>query len=49
MSVMPAAPAEYLATTRIGEKGQLTVPKGYRDQLGLDAGAPVTAAFRDRP
>ena len=33
---------EYLATTRIGEKGQLTVPKEYRDRLGLDPGAPMT-------
>jgi AbrB family looped-hinge helix DNA binding protein len=31
---------EYLTTTRIGEKGQLTVPKQYRDDLGLDPGAP---------
>jgi AbrB family looped-hinge helix DNA binding protein len=32
---------EYVAHTRIGEKGQLTIPKLYRDELGLDAGAPV--------
>ena len=32
---------EYLATTRIGEKGQVTVPKEYRDALGLDPGAPL--------
>ena len=32
---------EYLATTRIGEKGQLTVPKEYRDELGLEPGAPM--------
>ena len=31
---------EYLATTRIGEKGQLTVPKQFREDLGLDPGAP---------
>jgi AbrB family looped-hinge helix DNA binding protein len=31
---------EYLATTRIGEKGQLTVPKEFRDDLGLSAGSP---------
>jgi AbrB family looped-hinge helix DNA binding protein len=37
------APAvEYLATSRLGEKGQLTVPKEYRDELGLGAGAPVS-------
>lgn len=27
--------------TRIGEKGQLTIPKQYRDDLGLNSGAPV--------
>ena len=32
---------EFIATTRIGEKGQLTVPKEYRDELGLERGAPV--------
>jgi|SRR5882724_11062153 len=32
---------EYVAHTRIGEKGQLTIPKLCRDELGLDAGAPV--------
>lgn len=34
------ATLEYLTTTNIGEKGQLTVPKGFRDDLRLDAGAP---------
>ena len=32
---------EYLANSRIGEKGQLTIPKQYRDDLGLDTGAPI--------
>ena len=32
---------EYLTTTKIGEKGQLTIPKTYRDELGLDPGDPV--------
>src|ERR1051325_1454830 len=32
---------EYVANTRIGEKGQLTIPKQYRDELGLESGAPV--------
>lgn len=32
---------EYVANSRIGEKGQLTIPKQYRDELGLDTGAPV--------
>jgi len=31
---------EYVATTKIGEKGQLTVPKQFRDDLGLSSGAP---------
>jgi AbrB family looped-hinge helix DNA binding protein len=31
----------YLTTATIGEKGQLTVPKDYRDELGLTAGSPV--------
>jgi AbrB family looped-hinge helix DNA binding protein len=33
---------EYLATTRIGEKGQLTVPKQFREDLGLATGAPFS-------
>lgn len=32
---------EFLATTRLGEKGQLTIPKEYRQSLALDAGAPI--------
>lgn len=31
---------EYLTTSKIGEKGQLTVPKQFREALGLSAGAP---------
>ena len=40
---MPASRSEveYVGNTRIGEKGQLTIPKQYRDEMGLDAGAPV--------
>jgi AbrB family looped-hinge helix DNA binding protein len=30
----------YLTTTKIGEKGQLTVPKQFREDLGLGNGAP---------
>ena len=33
---------EYLATTRLGERGTMTLPKEYRDALHLEAGAPVT-------
>jgi AbrB family looped-hinge helix DNA binding protein len=32
---------EFLATTRMGEKGQLTLPKEYRDAIRLEPGAPV--------
>jgi len=32
---------EYVATTKIGEKGQLTVPKQFREDLGLSSGAPL--------
>jgi AbrB family looped-hinge helix DNA binding protein len=31
---------EYLTTTKIGEKGQLTVPKQFRKDMGLRNGAP---------
>jgi AbrB family looped-hinge helix DNA binding protein len=31
---------EFLTTTKIGEKGQLTVPKQFRKDLGLGTGAP---------
>jgi len=34
------ATLEYLTTTKIGEKGQLTVPKRFRKDLGLRTGAP---------
>ena len=32
---------EYLTTTRLGEKGQLTIPKEYRDSMGLEPGSPM--------
>jgi AbrB family looped-hinge helix DNA binding protein len=41
MPVEAAIPIEFLTTTRLGEKGQLTVPKEYRDALRLETGAPV--------
>jgi hypothetical protein len=34
------ATLEYLTTTKIGEKGQLTVAKQFREDLGLGTGAP---------
>ena len=34
------APLQYMTTTKIGEKGQLTVPKQFREDLGLGIGAP---------
>ncbi len=37
---LKATAVEYVATAKIGEKGQLTVPKQFREDLGLDAGAP---------
>ena len=36
----PNSALEYLTSTKIGEKGQLTVPKQFREDLGLEAGAP---------
>ena len=39
MANQPAV-LEFLATTRIGEKGQVTVPKQFRENLGLESGAP---------
>lgn len=42
MATDAALLVEYLATARIGEKGQLTVPKEYRNELGLETGAPMT-------
>ena len=33
---------EYLATTRLGERGTMTLPKEYRDALKLETGAPLT-------
>ncbi|HEV3316999.1 MAG TPA: AbrB/MazE/SpoVT family DNA-binding domain-containing protein [Candidatus Angelobacter sp.] len=33
---------EYLTTTKINEKGQLTVPKQFREELGLGSGALLT-------
>jgi AbrB family looped-hinge helix DNA binding protein len=32
---------KYITSTKVGEKGQLTVPKEFRKDLRLVAGAPV--------
>ena len=34
-------PVEFLSTTYLGEKGQLTIPKQYREALTLTTGAPL--------
>jgi bifunctional DNA-binding transcriptional regulator/antitoxin component of YhaV-PrlF toxin-antitoxin module len=39
---VPAKLVEYLATTRLGERGTMTLPKEYRDALKLETGAPMT-------
>jgi AbrB family looped-hinge helix DNA binding protein len=36
------AVVEFLSTTRMGEKGQMTVPKEYRSEMGLKPGAPIS-------
>ena len=41
MSAEATPLVEYLSTTRMGEKGQVTVPKEYRDAIRLEPGAPV--------
>ncbi|MFN7921055.1 MAG: AbrB/MazE/SpoVT family DNA-binding domain-containing protein [Bryobacteraceae bacterium] len=33
---------EYVATTRMGERGTMTLPKEYRNQMDLEAGSPMT-------
>ena len=41
MATQTADTVEFLATTRLGEKGQLTIPKEYRESLALDPGSPI--------
>lgn len=41
MSAETALPIEFLSTTYLGEKGQLTIPKQYREAFTLKAGAPL--------
>ena len=33
---------EFLSMTRMGEKGQMTIPKEFRSELGLKPGAPIS-------
>ena len=33
---------EYLSTTRLGERGTMTLPKDYRDDLNLETGSAFT-------
>jgi bifunctional DNA-binding transcriptional regulator/antitoxin component of YhaV-PrlF toxin-antitoxin module len=40
------ATLEYLTTAKIGEKGQLTVPKQFREDLGLSTGGRLGALAR---
>jgi AbrB family looped-hinge helix DNA binding protein len=35
-------PVAYLTTARLGEKGQITVPKEYRNAFALEAGAAMS-------
>jgi AbrB family looped-hinge helix DNA binding protein len=37
-----ASVPKYLTSTKIGEKGQLTIPKEFREDLGIEAGAPFS-------
>lgn len=39
---MPEEIVEYMSTSRLGERGTMTLPKEYRDALHLEAGAPVS-------
>ena len=39
---MTAKLVEYLATTRLGERGTMTLPKEYRAALKLGPGTPMT-------
>lgn len=41
MSSESTLPVEFLTTTQVGEKGQLTVPRQYRNALQLEKGAQV--------
>ena len=40
----PAMPVEYLTTARLSEKGQITLPKAYRDAVALDTAPERTTS-----
>lgn len=35
-------PVEYCLTGRLSEKGQIVLPKGFREEQNLNAGSPIT-------
>lgn len=35
---LPPAPGKFAATVRVGEKGQIVIPKGARDLFGIRPG-----------
>ncbi len=41
MATETALPIEFLSMARLGEKGQMTIPKEYRQSLALQTGAPI--------
>jgi hypothetical protein len=43
MSAEAMMAGEFVTTTEMGEKWQVTIPKRYRDALKLETGAPAVA------
>lgn len=37
-----SGPVEYCLTGRLSEKGQIVLPKGFREEQKLHAGSPIT-------
>jgi hypothetical protein len=42
MSAEAMVAGEFVTTTEMGEKWQVTIPKRYRDALKLETGAPAS-------